>query len=163
MGLFKKKPKKEDVQAEVEAAKKEAENAKKALKDMMDKKVEEKQAQDAAEKKVVELESKLKEVTESQQREKLAEARQKALEERRAKLESEKKEVVEEKVEVKTTHTVAAGETLSDLALKYYKHATPPYWKYLLEHNTEVLKGNERNLRTGMVIEIPELPEELKD
>ena len=61
------------------------------------------------------------------------------------------------------THTVGADETLSHIALKYYKRATPPFWKYLLEHNKEVLKGNERNVRKGMALEIPELPEALKD
>jgi nitrogen fixation protein len=47
--------------------------------------------------------------------------------------------------------------------LKYYKHATPPYWKLILEHNEDLLEGNKRILREGMEIEIPELPEELKD
>jgi len=61
------------------------------------------------------------------------------------------------------THTVAAGETLSHLALKYYNHATPPYWQLILEQNKEALQGNERNVRAGMELEIPELPEDLKD
>jgi nitrogen fixation protein len=47
--------------------------------------------------------------------------------------------------------------------LKYYKHATPPYWKLILEQNQDLLEGNERNLREGMELEIPELPEDLKD
>ncbi len=74
-----------------------------------------------------------------------------------------KEEAPSEKPDIIATHTVESGETLSHIALKYYKHATPPYWKYLLEHNKEVLKGNERNVRTGMELEIPELPEDLKD
>lgn len=68
------------------------------------------------------------------------------------------------KPEIITVHTVESNnQTLSHVALKYYKHATPPYWKYLLEHNTEVLKGSEKNIRMGMELEIPELPDELKD
>lgn len=90
-------------------------------------------------------------------RQEMAEARKKAVEERRAKLERERIS------KLIATHTVKKGETLSHIALKYYKHATPPYWKFLLEHNTEVLKGFERNVRTGMELEIPKLPEELKD
>jgi nucleoid-associated protein YgaU len=61
------------------------------------------------------------------------------------------------------SHTVTEGQTLSDIALKYYKHATPPYWKVILEHNERILKGDEKNLRTSMELEIPELPETLKD
>jgi hypothetical protein len=68
------------------------------------------------------------------------------------------------KPEIITVHTVESNnQTLSHVALKYYNHATPPYWKYLLEHNEEVLKGSEKNIRMGMELEIPELPDELKD
>jgi len=60
-------------------------------------------------------------------------------------------------------HTVESGQTLSNVALKYYNHATPPYWKLLLEVNKALLKGDEKNIRAGMELEIPELPEKLKD
>jgi nucleoid-associated protein YgaU len=163
MGLFKKKPKDDGLQADLDQAKKEAEAAKKALKDMMDQNVESKQMKAAAEKKaqeaekkMAELESKLKEMTEAKSREEMAEARQKAIEERKAKLELEKKP------KIIAVHTIQEGETLSHVALKYYKHATPPYWKYLLEHNTVVLKGREFVYK-GLKLEIPELPEELQD
>lgn len=120
----------------------------------MEQEAKERQLKAEAEKKAKELEAqKLKEKA----REEMAEARQKAVEERKARLESEKK------VELLAKHTVKEGETLSDIALKYYKHATPPYWQLLLEHNNEVLKGNERTVRAGMELEIPELPEDLKD
>ena len=170
-GLFGKKRKTDDLENELEQAKKEAEAAKKALKDVMDQSVQTKQVKSEAlkeakeaeekaaeaEEKIAELQEEIKDMKEEKSREQMAEARQKAVEERRAKLESMKKE------EVKTIHTVKEGETLSHIALKYYNHATPPYWKFLLEHNTEILKGNERNVRVGMELEIPELPEELKD
>ena len=72
--------------------------------------------------------------------------------------------MVSKKPAIITVHTVESNnQTLSHVALKYYKHATPPYWKYLLEHNKEVLGGSEKNIRMGMKLEIPELPEELKD
>jgi nucleoid-associated protein YgaU len=163
-GLFSRKSKSEDTQQELDQAMKEAEGAKKALKDMLEQNVESKQLKAAAEnkaaeaeKKVAELEQQIKELKAEKSKEDMAEARKKAVEERKAKLASLKKS------EILTTHTVKEGETLSHIALKYYKHATPPYWKFLLEHNTEVLKGNERNVRAGMELEIPELPEDLKD
>ncbi len=96
-------------------------------------------------------------MNEEKSREDMAEARRQAVEQRRAKLQSMKKS------EAMATHTVKEGETLSHIALKYYKHATPPYWKFLLENNKDVLEGNERNLRAGMELIIPHLPEELKD
>ena len=74
---------------------------------------------------------------------------------------------VEEELKRKTLkiskHTVEKGETLSDIALKYYKHATPPYWRIILEANKELLKGNERNVQTGMKLDIPALPDALRD
>lgn len=164
MGLFGRKKKDEEMQADLEQAKKEAEASKKALKDMLDQNVQSKQLKAEAEKKaaeaekkIAEMEKQLKGMKEEKSREDMAEARKKAVEERRAKLESIKKS------EVMTTHTVQEGETLSHIALKYYKHATPKYWKFLLEHNSEALKGNERNVRAGMELEIPELPENLQD
>lgn len=59
-------------------------------------------------------------------------------------------------------HTVAAGETLSHLALKYYGHATPPYWKHIYEANKEVIGDNPNRLQVGMIIKIPELPPDFK-
>lgn len=68
------------------------------------------------------------------------------------------------KPEIITVHTVESNnQTLSHVALKYYNHATPPYWQYLLEHNKDVLNDSEKNIRMGMELEIPELPDELKD
>lgn len=68
------------------------------------------------------------------------------------------------KPKIIAVHTVESNnQTLSHVALKYYKHATPPYWQYLEEHNKEVLKGSHKNIRMGMKLEIPELPDELKD
>ena len=115
---------------------------------------EKKEEQDIADKKAADLEKRLKDKAAE---ERIAKGR-KAAEERRVKIEAARKP------EIIATHVVdEENPTLSHIALKYYKHATPPYWQYLLEHNTEVLKGSEKNVRVGMELEIPELPEELKD
>ncbi len=145
VGLFGKGKKIEELQAELEKAKKEAEAAKSA-----------KAANTAlAEKKAEKLQAQL-DALKAKDRERVTEKREKILAERKEQIEAAKKpEVIKE-------HTVEEGETLSHVALKYYGSATPPYWKFLLEHNTEVLKGNERNVRTGMKLEIPELPDDLK-
>lgn len=152
-----------DLQKELDKAKQEAESAKKAIKTVMDKtvkstkdKVEAEKEAKKAEERIEELEKKLQALMEKD-RERLAKERQEMLDERSKRIaESQKPDLI-------TTHTVKSGETLSHVALKYYNHATPPYWKFLLEHNKEVLKGDERNVRTGMELEIPELPENLKD
>jgi len=153
----------ESLQEELEKAKREANAAKEAIKSVMDKNVEttkdkfeaEKEAK-AAEERIKELEKKL-EVMMAKDLERLAQQRQQMQEERRERIEES------QKPDIITTHTVQSGETLSHVALKYYKHATPPYWQYLLQHNMEVLKGDEKNVRTGMKLEIPELPPNLKD
>ena len=163
-----------DLQAELAQAKKEAEASKQALKNMMnqnvsakvDKREIESEAK-AAEKKIAELEKKVEQYKEkdlerlAEQRKKMEEERQARIEEREAKLAESRKSAAAPVA--KKIHKVEAGETLSHIALKYYNHATPPYWKLLLEHNTEILKGSEKNVRTGMELVIPELPEELKD
>jgi len=56
-------------------------------------------------------------------------------------------------------HTVAKGETLSDLALKYYGHATKPYYMLIYEANKELIGDNPNFIRTGMILKIPNLPE----
>ena len=143
--------------------KKEAAAAKESIKDLLDQNVEVKeeksvveQEAEKAEKKIEELEEKLKEQQKAEFQRKV-QARRDAIEERKAIADELKQKALI------GTHTVASGETLSHIALKYYKHATPPYWKVLLEHNNELLKGNERSLQAGMEIEIPKLPKDLKD
>jgi nucleoid-associated protein YgaU len=62
-----------------------------------------------------------------------------------------------------TTHELTSEETLSHLALKYYGHATKPYWMVIYEANKEVVGDNPNLVHKGMQIKIPELPDELKD
>jgi len=156
---FSSKDEKEEIaklQEELEEAKKEAAASKEAIQDLMEQnrdKSEVTTKAKQAEKRINELENRLRSI----EHKNLVEARKQKSAERRAKLEKGKK------LETKTTHTVKSGETLSHIALKYYNHATPAYWKHILEHNEELLEGNERNLREGMTLEIPELPEDLND
>ena len=152
----------EKLEKELEEAKKEAEASKKAIKSLLeqnkDKSTVSKKAKEAEEK-IKNLENKLKRM----ERQKAVADRHRAGESRASKREKVEEKLESDKPNIIATHTVKSGETLSHVALKYYNHATPPYWKYLLEHNKEALKGNERNVREGMELEIPELPEDLKD
>jgi len=63
-----------------------------------------------------------------------------------------------EPAELIAEHTLAADETLSHLALKYYGHATPPYWQLIYEANKELIGDNPNRVRPGMVIKVPKLP-----
>ncbi len=54
-------------------------------------------------------------------------------------------------------------ETLSHVALKYYGHATRPYWILIYEANKEVIGDNPNIIKPGMVIKIPELPENMRE
>jgi len=62
-----------------------------------------------------------------------------------------------------TEHTLVAGETLSHLALKYYGHATPSYWQHIYEANKDLIGDNPGRVQIGMVIKIPELPQDFKE
>ncbi|MDI9523812.1 MAG: hypothetical protein QM237_11280, partial [Bacteroidota bacterium] len=65
-----------------------------------------------------------------------AEARKAELEARKAAEEEAKKKAII------ATHVVKSGETLSHIALQYYKHATPPYYKLIYEFNKDVIGDN---------------------
>lgn len=65
------------------------------------------------------------------------------------------------KAAVIATHTVGANETLSHIALRYYGHATPPYYKVIYEFNKAVIGENMNIIRPGQVLEIPQLPADL--
>jgi tetratricopeptide (TPR) repeat protein len=51
------------------------------------------------------------------------------------------------------THTVAKGDTLFSLALKYYGNRSK--WRAILEANKDVLPDEKSPLRIGMVLKIP--------
>lgn len=65
-------------------------------------------------------------------------------------------------VRIIAIHTVRTGETLSHIALKYYGHATPPYYKLIYEFNKNVI-GNKMNfIIPGQVLRIPAIPDDFK-
>ncbi|MCC6147017.1 MAG: hypothetical protein IT308_05565 [Anaerolineaceae bacterium] len=53
-------------------------------------------------------------------------------------------------------------ETLSHVALKYYKNATRPYWMLIYEANKAVIGDNPNIIKPGMKLNIPILPEDMK-
>ena len=59
-------------------------------------------------------------------------------------------------------HTLTADETLSHLALKYYGHATPPYWQLIYEANKTVIGDDPNKVRPGLVLKIPALPDNME-
>jgi len=62
----------------------------------------------------------------------------------------------------KAEHKVAAGQTLSDIALKYYGKATKDYWMLIYEANKAVIGSSPSVIKAGQVFKIPELPDALK-
>lgn len=56
-----------------------------------------------------------------------------------------------------TTHTVAAGETLSGIALKYYKSSTRDSWMKIYEANKAVIGDNPGMIKAGQKLSIPKL------
>ena len=99
-----------------------------------------------------ELQAKLNEILRAQEQAK----RQQAIEERlAAEREAAKPKFI-------ATHTLTSKETLSHLSLKYYGSATKPYWMVIYEANKDVIGDNPNHVRKGLVINIPELPPELK-
>ena len=60
----------------------------------------------------------------------------------------------------KAEHTVAGGETLSHIALKYYGSAVKDKWMIIYEANKDVIGDNPNIIRSGQVLKIPELPKE---
>ena len=59
-------------------------------------------------------------------------------------------------------HTVVGGDTLSHIALKYYGHATKPYWTVIYEANKAVIGDDPNKVKRGITLKIPELPKDLK-
>ena len=61
-------------------------------------------------------------------------------------------------VKIKAEHKVMEGETLSQLALKYYGTAAEEAWMAIYEFNKAVIGDNPGLVRAGMELKIPELP-----
>jgi nucleoid-associated protein YgaU len=52
-------------------------------------------------------------------------------------------------------HTVVAGETLSQIALKHYKSAAEVDWRRIYEANKDIIGNNPGMIKAGMVLKIP--------
>jgi len=81
------------------------------------------------------------------------------------KMAAEKKAEMERRAalaNIKVEHTVAAGDTLSGLALKYYGKSAREYWMLIYEANKAEIGSNPGIIKTGAVLKIPELPEDMK-
>ena len=56
-------------------------------------------------------------------------------------------------------HTVASGETLSHIALRYYGSAVKEKWMIIYEANKELIGDNPNIIRRGMELFIPDIDE----
>jgi colicin import membrane protein len=147
--------------AEEAARKAEAEKARlaaeaKARKDAMAadlaKKAEEAKKAAAAEKARLEAEAKAKKEKAAAEMAALAE---KGMAEFRAKAEAlEKAKIIK--------HVWTKEDTYASLAQKYYGSFKEPYWRLIYEHNKAIIGNHPNDIRLGLEIEIPPLPEELK-
>jgi nucleoid-associated protein YgaU len=76
-----------------------------------------------------------------------------------ASLKQSKKAPKAKKVEYLAVHTVASGETLSHIALKYYKSAAREKWMAIYEANKATIGDNPSMIKVGQKLNIPQLPE----
>jgi len=164
----------EKAQQELEAARKQAAQAQAAAQQVTARKdyAAQKALADAqkqaaeAEAKAKELEAQLARLKEAEKareaEQKLREFKEKQAAEREAALAAAREGAAPAAQKLITEHTLASDETLSHLALKYYGHATPPYWRFIYEANKELIGDNPNRVRRGMVIKIPVLPPDFK-
>lgn len=59
-------------------------------------------------------------------------------------------------------HVWTKDDTYASLALKHYGKFTEPYWRLIYDHNKAIIGNHPNDIRVGLEIEIPPLPEELK-
>jgi nucleoid-associated protein YgaU len=119
-----------------------------------------------AEKKVAEAKAKMeqmeKEEKERKRKEMLEEAQKNWAEENARQKAAAAAAAEAAKPKIIKEHTMTAEETLSHLSLKYYGSAVRDYWMVIYEANKDVIGDNPAHVRPGLVVKIPELPENLK-
>jgi nucleoid-associated protein YgaU len=131
------------------------------------------QRADAAEKKVVELQTELGKaqadlkiaastMTLLEQRATAAEAKVKAFEDQKLVAQQATYAAQVAQAKVLASYTTTDKDTLSELALKYYGHATPKYWQLIYEANKDAIGPNPNRVRPGTVLNIPVLPDDMK-
>jgi nucleoid-associated protein YgaU len=59
-------------------------------------------------------------------------------------------------------HVMTDKETLSDLSLKYYGHATKKYWMLIYQANEAAIGPNPNQVHPGTELKIPVLPPDMK-
>jgi nucleoid-associated protein YgaU len=59
-------------------------------------------------------------------------------------------------------HVWTKEDTYAGLAQKHYGSIKEPYWRLIYNHNKEIIGDHPNDIRVGLEIEIPPLPEELK-
>lgn len=59
-------------------------------------------------------------------------------------------------------HVWTSEDTYASLAFKYYGSMKEPYWRLIYEHNKAIIGNHPNDIRVGLEIEIPPLPEGLK-
>jgi len=59
-------------------------------------------------------------------------------------------------------HVWTKEDTYASLALKYYGSFQEPYWRLIYNHNKNIIGNHPNDIRVGLEIEIPPLPDELK-
>ena len=60
-------------------------------------------------------------------------------------------------------HVWTKEDTYASLAQKYYGSFKEPYWRLIYEHNKAIIGNHPNDIRNGLEIEIPPLPDELKN
>ena len=101
-------------------------------------------------------------ISQLEQRVATAETKAKLYDDEKLRTQMQAATLAAEKARTLATHTMTDKETLSDLALKYYGHATKPYWQLIYEANKEAIGSNPNQVRPGTVLKIPVLPDEMK-
>lgn len=124
-------------------------------------------AKEAAEKQKKDMEARKKEAAEAARKQRLDLQRPKQEPEEAVKKPGTDRwqELMKERQAAKqmiAEHVVGEDDTLSHIALKYYKNAAKPYWMVIFEANKEVIGDNPNIIVPGMKLRIPPLPEALK-
>ena len=91
-----------------------------------------------------------------------AEAKARLYDDMQARHQMSQAEAAAEQARILAVHTLTSEETLSHLSLKYYGHATEPYWRLIYEANKELIGANPNKVRAGLVLNIPALPDDMK-
>jgi nucleoid-associated protein YgaU len=146
--------------AELEEAKKSAATANQAAKTAtVQAQASARKAADAANQRAANAEARIKQLEEQLRQMRATEAQRAA---RQKFMEAEGRSAAVVAPKIIAEHTLKSDESLSHLALKYYGHATKPYYMVIYEANKAAIGDDPNRVKVGTVLKIPELPPELK-